>query len=149
MAKVGDKIPDFQLKNEQNEMINIADYKEQPMVIYFYPKDDTPGCTKEACSFRDSFQDFTDAGVSVFGISADSPKSHEAFKAKYRLPYTLLSDADNKVRKAFKVPTDLFGLMPGRVTYVIDKTGTIRHIFKSQFKVEEHVTEALDVIRTL
>jgi|TARA_B110000285_G_C14994453_1_gene548046 peroxiredoxin Q/BCP len=149
MAKVGDKIPDFQLKNEQNEMINIADYKEQPMVIYFYPKDDTPGCTKEACSFRDSFQDFTDAGVSVFGISADSPKSHEAFKAKYRLPYTLLSDADNKVRKAFKVPTDLFGLMPGRVTYVIDKTGTIRHVFKSQFKVEEHVTEALDVIRTL
>ena len=149
MAKVGDKIPGFQLKNENDEMINIADFKGQPMVIYFYPKDDTPGCTKEACSFRDSFQDFTDAGVSVFGISADGPKSHSAFKAKHRLPYTLLSDRGNKVRKAFDVPKDLFGLMPGRVTYVIDKTGTIRHMFKSQFKVEQHVSEALEVIGTL
>lgn len=147
MAKVGDKIPTFQLKDENDKMIDIANYHGQPMVIYFYPKDDTPGCTKEACAFRDSFEDFTDAGVAVFGVSADSPKSHEAFKAKYQLPYTLLSDKGNKVRKAFKVPADLFGFMPGRVTYIIDKTGTIRHIFKSQFKVEQHVSEALEVIK--
>lgn len=148
MAKVGDEILDFQLKNEHDEMINIADYKGKPMVIYFYPKDDTPGCTKEACSFRDNFQDFTDAGVTVFGISADSPKSHEAFKAKHRLPFTLLSDRGNKIRKDWKVPTGLFGLLPGRVTYVIDKNGIIQHVFDSQMQAEQHVTEALEVIRT-
>lgn len=147
MAKVGDKIPNFQLKNQNDEMVDIADYKGQPLVIYFYPKNDTPGCTKEACAFRDSFQDFTDAGVTVFGVSADSPKSHEAFKAKYRLPFTLLSDKGNKLRKAFDVPTDLFGLMPGRVTYIIDKEGIIQHIFKSQIKAEQHVSESLGVIK--
>jgi thioredoxin-dependent peroxiredoxin len=148
MAKVGDKIPDFQLKNENNEMINIADYKGQPIVIFFYPKDDSPGCTVEACSFRDNFQDFTDAGVTVFGISADSPKSHEAFKAKHRLPFSLLSDEGNQLRKMFDVPKDLFGLMPGRVTYIIDKEGVIQHIFKSQMRVDKHVTEALEVIKS-
>ncbi len=147
MAKIGDKIPAFQLKNENDEVVNSADFIGKPMVIYFYPKDDTPGCTKEACAFRDSFQDFTDASVTVFGVSADTPKSHAAFKAKYRLPYTLLSDEGNQLRHAFKVPTDLFGLMPGRVTYIIDKRGIIQHIFKSQFKVEQHVSEALEVIK--
>jgi peroxiredoxin Q/BCP len=149
MANVGDKIPDFQLKNENDEMINIADYQGQPMVIFFYPKDDSPGCTIEACAFRDSFQDFTDAGVTVFGVSVDSPKSHTAFKAKHRLPYTLLSDEGNKLRKKFNVPTDMFGLMPGRVTYVIDKAGIVQHLFKSQLKVEQHVQEALEVIKRL
>jgi peroxiredoxin Q/BCP len=149
MANVGDKIPDFQLKNENDEMVSIADYKGQPIVIFFYPKDDSPGCTTQACSFRDSFQDFTDAGVAVLGISSDGPKSHEAFKAKHRLPYSLLSDEGNQLRKTFKVPTDMFGLLPGRVTYVIDKEGIVKHIFKSQLKVEQHVKEALEVIRKL
>lgn len=141
--KVGDKIPSFSLKNEQGETVNISDFIEKPMVIYFYPKDDTPGCTKEACAFRDSFEDFTDAGITVFGISADSEASHLAFKEKYRLPFSLLSDTGNKVRKQWKVPTDLFGLLPGRVTYAIDENGKIKHIFKSQMKVEQHVKEAL------
>jgi peroxiredoxin Q/BCP len=141
--KVGDKIPSFSLKNEQGETVNSNDFIEKPMVIYFYPKDDTPGCTKEACAFRDNFEDFTDAGITVFGISADGEASHLAFKEKYRLPFSLLSDTGNKVRKQWKVPTDLFGLLPGRVTYAIDETGKIKHIFKSQMKVEQHVKEAL------
>ena len=141
--KVGDKIPSFSLKNEQGETVNIDNFIGKPMVIYFYPKDDTPGCTKEACAFRDNFEDFTDAGITVFGISVDDEASHLAFKEKYRLPFSLLSDIGNKVRKQWKVPTDLFGLLPGRVTYSIDKTGTIKHIFKSQMKAEQHVKEAL------
>lgn len=141
--KVGDKIPSFSLKNEQGETVNIDNFIGKPMVIYFYPKDDTPGCTKEACAFRDNFEDFTDAGITVFGISGDGEASHLAFKEKYRLPFSLLSDTGNKVRKQWKVPTDLFGLLPGRVTYAIDEMGKIKHIFKSQMKVEQHVKEAL------
>lgn len=141
--KVGDKIPFFSLKNEQDELVNIEDYIGKPMVIFFYPKDNSPGCTMQACAFRDSFEDFTDAGITVFGVSGDGEGSHLAFKEKYRLPFSLLADKGNKVRKLWNVPTDLFGLLPGRVTYAIDETGIIKHIFKSQMKVEQHVKEAL------
>jgi thioredoxin-dependent peroxiredoxin len=146
MAQIGDKIPVFTLKNEAHESINIADYIGKPMVIFFYPKDDTPGCTREACAFRDSFEEFSDAGITVFGISADSPESHAAFKKKYRLPFALLADEGNAVRKLFKVPTDLFGFIPGRVTYIVAADGTIKHIFKSQLQVEQHVKEALRIL---
>jgi peroxiredoxin Q/BCP len=149
MASINEKLPLFSLKNENNEEVNIADFIGQPLVIYFYPKDDTAGCTREACSFRDNFEEFTEAGVQVFGISADSPQSHAAFKAKYRLPYSLLADEGNKVRKLMKVPSDLFGLLAGRVTYIVDKSGVIRHIFKSQIRVEQHVQEALAILKTL
>jgi peroxiredoxin Q/BCP len=118
-------------------------------VIYFYPKDDTPGCTKEACSFRDNYQEFTDAGVTVIGISADDVESHKKFADKYNLPYTLLSDTDNKVRKLFGVKGDLFGLIPGRVTFVVDKNGVIRHVFNSQMNAEKHITESLAAIEEL
>ena len=118
------------------------------MVLYFYPKDDTPGCTQQACSFRDSYEAFKEAGAEVVGISSQSTASHESFSARHRLPFTLVSDEGAKVRKEYGVPSTL-GLLPGRVTYVIDREGTIRHIFNSQFNAKRHVTEALGVIQQL
>ncbi len=147
--QVNDTLPLFQLPNEEGEMIDIKDYIGKPLVIYFYPKDDTPGCTREACTFRDQFADFVDVGATVFGISGDSPASHFKFKAKHRLPFSLLSDKGNKVRKLLGVPSDLLGLLPGRVTYVIDQNGVVAHIFKSQMAAEKHVEEALETIQNM
>jgi peroxiredoxin Q/BCP len=148
--KVGSKIPEFTLPDQDGNSVNIKKIiGAENLVIYFYPKDDTPGCTKEACSFRDQFEDFNDLGAKVIGISSDSVKKHKNFAEKHRLPYRLLSDVDNSVRKAFGVPADLFGLLPGRVTYIVDKKGIVRHIFNSQFNAEKHVSEALEVLKDL
>jgi thioredoxin-dependent peroxiredoxin len=114
---------------------------------FFYPKDDTPGCTREACSFRDQYEDFLDSGAEVFGISGQSVESHKNFSKKFNLKYHLLSDEGNKIRKLFGVPTNLFGLLPGRVTYVADKTGKVIYIFNSQTQVEKHVEEALVALK--
>ncbi|MEZ4938019.1 MAG: peroxiredoxin [Crocinitomicaceae bacterium] len=143
----GDSLPEFELKNQEGELVKIKDYIGRPMVIYFYPKDDTPGCTKEACSFRDSYEAFTDAGCEVFGISGDSVAKHKKFKEKHRLPFQLLADEGNKIRKQFGVPTNLLGLLPGRVTYIINKEGKVAKIFNSQMQAEKHVSEALEGIR--
>ena len=145
----GDKFPVFTLNNEDGNPVNLQDHIGNPLVVYFYPKDDTPGCTKEACSFRDNFEDFEDAGAKVFGISADSPRSHKAFKAKHRLPFTLLSDRHNKIRKQLGIKASLLGLLPGRVTYIIDRDGTVKHHFTSQFEAQKHVTESLRVIKEM
>jgi peroxiredoxin Q/BCP len=145
--KIGDKLKPFSLQNENGEIVNIDANFGQPLVIYFYPKDDTPGCTKEACAFRDSFEEFTNAGVTVFGVSADSPKSHLAFKEKYRLPFSLLTDRGNQLRKTWNVPSSLFGLLPGRVTYIFDKKGILLHLFNSQLRAEQHITEALAILQ--
>ena len=145
--QVGDKVPEFSLPDQNGEIFNIADYLgKNPMVIYFYPKDDTPGCTKEACSFRDSFEEFTDRNVQVIGISADDVESHRNFAKKYNLPFTLLADTKNEVRKLFGVKSNLMGLIPGRVTYVIDSSGKVIYIFESQFKATQHIREALQAI---
>jgi peroxiredoxin Q/BCP len=112
-------------------------------VIYFYPKDDTPGCTKEACSFRDSYEEFTDRNVKVIGISADDVESHKNFAKKYNLPFTLLADTKNEVRKLFGVKSNMLGLIPGRVTYVVNTGGEIIYIFDSQLKATKHISEAL------
>jgi peroxiredoxin Q/BCP len=146
--EVGSKIPEFTLKDQDGKSVNINDLiGTKNLVIYFYPKDDTPGCTKEACSFRDQFAEFSELGAEVIGISSDSVKKHKSFAEKHRLPYTLLSDVDKKVRKAFGVPTDFLGLLPGRVTYIVDKKGIVRHVFNSQFNAEKHVSEALEVLK--
>ncbi len=148
--QVGDKAPAFKLKDQEGNIFNSEDViGKEICVIYFYPKDDTPGCTKEACSFRDNFEAFTDAGVRVIGISADDVASHKKFAEKYKLPYTLLSDTENEVRKLFGVKGDLFGLIPGRVTYVIDKNGVVRHIFNSQMNAEKHISESLEAIKKM
>jgi peroxiredoxin Q/BCP len=117
------------------------------MVMYFYPMDDTPGCTAEACAFRDHFQQFLDQDVMVFGISADSVQKHSDFAAKYQLTFDLLSDPDNKVRKLFGVPKSMLGFLPGRVTYVFNKAGECVHVFNSQLYVKQHVLEALAALR--
>jgi len=147
--KVGDKIPSFSLKDQHGQDLNIDDFVgTTAMVIYFYPKDDTPGCTKEACSFRDSYEEFTDRNIKVIGISADDVKSHLDFARKYNLPFSLLSDPDNKVRKLFGVKSSFLGLIPGRVTYVVNKKGVIIFMYDSQLKSEQHIEQALKAINT-
>ncbi len=125
-----------------------AVWKRGPVVLYFYPKDETRGCTKEACTFRDSYEVFQEAGAEVVGVSSDSVASHESFAARHRLPFTLLSDEGGRVRKLYGVRPTL-GIMPGRVTYVIDQGGVVRHVFSSQTGVERHVQEALDALNEI
>ncbi|WP_372947055.1 peroxiredoxin [Mariniphaga sp.] len=145
--KEGDIIPDFKLKNQFGEQVIISDFiGKKSLVLFFYPKDDTPGCTREACSFRDHYETFLDAGAEVIGISGQSVESHKNFAEKHNLKYHLLSDKGNKVRKLFGVPANLFGLLHGRVTYVADKSGKIIYIFNSQMQVEKHVEEALKAL---
>ncbi len=148
--KYGSKIPGFELKDQHGNLFNINEVLgKKNLVIFFYPKDGTPGCTREACAFRDQFEVFEDADARVIGISAQSVESHYAFAQKHRLNYTLLSDPDNKVRKMFGVPSSLFGLLPGRVTYVVDKSGKVVYMFNSQLKTEKHVFKALQVLKKL
>jgi len=144
---VGTKAPEFTLNDQDGKPVSLADFRGQKsVVVYFYPKDDTPGCTAEACSFRDQFTEFSDAGAEVIGISSDSEASHKKFADKHKLPFTLLSDRGGKVRTAFGVPAT-FGLLPGRVTFVIDKEGVVRHAFNSQINATKHVAESLTVLR--
>ena len=118
------------------------------VVLYFYPKDETPGCIKEACSFRDSYEELTSLGAEVLGVSGQSVASHKSFSTHYGLPFLLLSDEDNKVRKLYGVPQSM-GIIPGRVTYLIDKHGVVRHIFISQVQAERHVEEAKRILKEL
>jgi peroxiredoxin Q/BCP len=145
-VKPGDTAPDFALPDAAGKVVKLSQLQGRPVVLYFYPKDETPGCTLEACAFRDQYEDFTDAGAEVIGVSSDSSASHEKFAKRHRLPFTLLSDADGALRKRYGVPSTL-GLLPGRVTFVIDANGVVRHVFNSQLAATRHVSEALDAIR--
>jgi peroxiredoxin Q/BCP len=146
---VGDQAPDFELSDQNGRMVRLRDFRgRKAVVVYFYPKDDTPGCTKEACAFRDQYENFRDAGAEVIGVSSDSEQSHAKFVAKHRLPFTLVADRGGEVRRRYGVPATL-GLLPGRVTFVIDSRGTVRHVFNSQLQATQHVTEALKTLRTL
>jgi peroxiredoxin Q/BCP len=146
-VRVGDRAPDFVLPDRSGRTVRLSDYRgKKPVIVYFYPKDDTPGCTKEACAFRDHYQDFQDAGAEVIGISADSEESHRRFADKYRLPFVLLADRQDTVRKQYGVPATL-GLLPGRVTFVIDRDGIVRHVFNSQLQATRHVDEAIAALR--
>ena len=145
---VGSIVPSFSLKDQNGQFFDIDSVKgKNNLVIYFYPKDDTPGCTKEACSFRDQYDVFKKEDALVIGISGQSVESHLKFAKKHRLNYTLLSDKDNKVRELFGVPTNLFGLLPGRVTYVVNKDGKVAFLFNSQLNVEKHIVEALRILK--
>src|SRR6266699_55387 len=147
-VKVGDRAPDFTLPSQTGESVSLANFPGKNIVLYFYPKDNTAGCTAEACSFRDSYEVFQEAGAEVIGISSDSEKSHQQFAKQHHLPFILLSDLGGVVSKFYGVPAT-FGLLPGRVTYIIDKQGIVRHIFSSQFAPQKHVTEALKVLKEL
>jgi peroxiredoxin Q/BCP len=147
---LGSSVPEFELKDQNGNMFSLAPVLgKKNLVIYFYPKDDSPGCTREACSFRDQFEVFADADAMIIGISAQSVESHFEFAKKHRLNYTLLSDTGNKVRKLFGVPASFFGLFPGRVTYVINKQGKVAYIFNSQTQAEKHIDEALRILQEL
>jgi peroxiredoxin Q/BCP len=141
--------PDFDLEAHNGRQVRLADYRgKNVVVLYFYPRDGTPVCTQEACGFRDAFEEFTRSGATVIGVSADPPPRHRAFAAGQALPFLLLSDRDGSLRKAYQVPKTL-GILPGRVTYVIDKAGTVRHVFSALFSAQRHVAEALEVVRAL
>jgi thioredoxin-dependent peroxiredoxin len=144
--KEGDLAPDFELPSQTGDPVRLSDYKGRWAVVYFYPADDTTGCTKEACSFRDSYEDFKDAGAVVIGVSRDSVESHVKFADKHQLPFTLVSDGDGTLRKSWGVSKSL-GFLPGRVTYVIDPQGVVRKRFSSQLRLNHHKDEALSTIR--
>lgn len=144
---VGDTAPDFELKDKAGNLVKLSDFRgEKSVVVYFYPKDETPGCTAQACSFRDSYEDFKEVGAEVIGISSDSTGSHEGFAANHRLPFILLSDITGKVRKAYGA-YDLFGMIPGRVTFVINKEGKVIHKFDSQLSPTKHIRESLEILK--
>src|ERR671938_1374444 len=146
---VGSKAPDFTLPSQSGQMLSLNDFiGEKPVVLFFYPKDDTPGCTKQACAFRDDYEEFGKLDAEVIGISSDSVESHKSFAAKYDLPFTLLSDEGGWVRRLYGVP-NTFGLFPGRVTYIIDEESVVRHVFSSQLRVEKHVEEALQALQII
>lgn len=148
--QVGDRVPDFTLPTQKaGESFHLHDMLGKSiLVIYFYPKDDTPGCTAEACSFRDSYEVFKQAGAEVIGISSDSETSHQKFAAKHSLPFVLISDKGGAVRKLFGVPTTM-GILPGRVTYVVDEQGIVRHIFSDMLNAQKHITEALKIVKEI
>lgn len=148
-VQIGDIAPDFTLTSQRGEPMNLQDFRgTKCVVLYFYPKDDTPGCTKESCGFRDRYEAFTESGAEVIGISGDSIESHQKFATKYQLPFNLVCDAGNRVRKLYGVPATL-GLLPGRVTYVIDRDGVVCHIFNSQFNFQGHIDESLKILSRL
>ena len=148
--KIGDKIPYFTLPDQTEEMFDIGSILgKKNLVIYFYPKDETSGCTKEACSFRDQYEDFKDYGAEVIGISSDSVNSHKKFAQKNNLNFILLSDRGGVVRKLFGVPTNFLGLVQGKVTYVIDKNGKVVHIFNSQLQAAKHIRESLQALKKI
>ncbi len=147
--EIGSKAPDFSLPDQRGNRVNLSDYLgKSNMVIYFYPKDESYGCTKEACSFRDNYEVFKKSGAVVIGISSDDIASHQAFAANHKLPFLLLSDKDKTVAEKYGVGKSL-GILPGRVTFVIDKKGIVRLMFSSQLNFEKHVSESLDILKKI
>ena len=149
MLQVGQTAPDFTLKTTAGAPFRLSQLRGRHVVLYFYPKDDTPGCTAQACSFRDQDEDFKDLGAEVVGVSSDSEKSHQKFTQKHSLPFELLADEKGDVRKLYEVPRALLGLLPGRVTFVIDKKGVIQYIFNSLSGATDHVSKTKEVLAGL
>ena len=148
--KIGSSIPSFTLSDQNGDIFDINSViGKKNLVIYFYPKDDSPGCTAQACSFRDQFEVFGEADAAIIGISGQSVASHKEFAEKHRLSFTLLSDEGDKLRKQFGVPTNLLGILPGRVTYIADKSGKVIYIFNSQMQATRHVDEALRILKEI
>ncbi len=147
MIKEGDAAPDFTVKDENGEEVKLSDFRGQKVVLYFYPKDDTPGCTKEACSFRDNFSTLTNENIKILGVSTDNEKSHRKFIAKYDLPFTLLADTDHAIADAYGsygekqfMGKTYNGIL--RKTFLIDEDGKIKKVF-DKVKVAQHADEVL------
>lgn len=146
VIQIGDMIPVFSLPDQNGNLFDINDYVgKKKLVVFFYPKDGSLPCTREACYFQDLSDVFNEADAMVIGISEQSVASHKQFAEKNKLTYTLLSDTENSVRKLFGVPAKVFGLIPGRVTYIADRSGKVVHIFKSEGDAQRHADEALKI----
>ena len=146
-VKIGDKAPDFTLQSNKGESVTLSEFSgKKKVVLFFYPMDESPVCSREAEAFRDNYEAFSELGAEVIGISSQSVESHKEFARHHKLPYILLSDGNNRVRKLYGVSTSL-GVVPGRVTYVIDKEGSVKYVFCSQLHPAKHAKEALRVLR--
>jgi peroxiredoxin Q/BCP len=145
----GDSLPEFSAKNQNGELIHSSSFLGEAFVLYFYPKNETKGCIKEACTFRDEYEDFKELGAEVIGVSADSVRSHQKFATHRNLPFILLSDADKKIRKLFGIKNDFFGLIPGRETFVFDSEGYCVMKFRSQTQWEDHISKAKEKLKEL
>ena len=147
--QIGDAAPDFELEAANGQKVRLSDFRgKKNVVLFFYPKDETPGCTVEACTFRDAYEDFLDVGAEVIGISTDSLASHNRFAGRHQLPFLLLSDPGGKVGARYDVRKAL-GIFPGRVTFLIDRDGVVRHITDGRLQFKTHVTESLEALRHL
>lgn len=149
MVRPGDAAPDFDLPDQDGRRVRLADHKGRALVLYFYPRDFTPGCTREACGFRDEETRLRTAGAEILGVSADPPGRHAAFARRHRLPFRLLSDEGGALARRYDVRPGFLGLLPGRATFVIDGRGVVRHRFDSQFRAGRHVEEALAAVERL
>jgi peroxiredoxin Q/BCP len=148
--RVGDRVPSFELPDQTGALVRFADeLGKGPVVLFFYPKDETPVCTAEACSFRDANDEFVAAGAVVLGISSDSVASHKRFADKHKLTYRLLADVGGVVRKQLQVPRGMLGLSEGRVTYILDSAGVVQHLHAATLQAQAHVDEALAVVKRL
>jgi thioredoxin-dependent peroxiredoxin len=149
LVEVGSPAPNFRLLRNDGEYVSLEDFRgKKNVVVYFYPRDFTRGCTAEACGFRDAYEEFRNLGAEVIGISSDNEESHTRFAGEQKLPFILLSDTDGSVRKVYGVKKSL-GLVPGRVSFVVDKLGIVRHVFSSQSRPTMHVEKALEILRGL
>ena len=144
----GDRAPLIALQDQNGVEHRSDQLAGKSLVLFFYPKDDTPGCTMEACAFRDSYADLQALGAEVWGVSGDNAGSHQRFASRHNLPYPLLVDQNNRLRKAFGVP-GVLGLLPGRVTYVIDAEGVVRHVFNNLLDGPAHRREALECLKRI
>ena len=149
MLEINQPAPDFTLPTTDGRPFQLSALRGRSVVLYFYPKDDTPGCTTQACGFRDQYEEFLALGAEVVGVSSDSVSSHQKFTARHRLPFPLLADENGAVRKLYQVPRALLGLLPGRVTFLIDQQGIIRYIFNSLSGAADHVANTKAMLRQL
>ena len=145
---IGDRAPEIALEDQDGVLRRRDELQNKVLVLFFYPKDDTPGCTIEACGFRDSYDEFQALGAEVWGVSGDGASSHRRFIDRHQLPYPLLVDDNNKLRESFGVARSLF-VVPGRVTYVIDAEGVVRLVFNALLDANAHVAQAKAALRQL
>lgn len=148
MLKKGDRLPDIALEDQDGKILALHSFIGKPLVIYFYPKNNTRVCTAQACGFRDNYEAFLESNAEIIGISSDSSDSHKEVANRRNLPFILLSDAKKEARKAFGLPS-ILGLLPGRVTFIADQEGIIKHTFRADFNANKHIEEALKVVQSL
>ena len=149
MLKVGDQLPDFSLYDQNNKLFHVQDVLGKPLVLFFYPKDNSPGCTAEVCAFRDQYEVFQEHGAEVFGINFDSSKSHKSFSQRHRLPFKLLSDPKRSVQKMFGITQKSFGISFSRVTFVVDQQGIIVNVFDNALMATAHIRSSLRALKLL